>query len=188
MPKPSELFMLMLGCKPAGRHTEQHDVFFTIGKQFNELKADIYSFWSDGGRIHVDAWRIVRYVDGHRIRVVPRNASKSSKLKLFFLNLGGYQPGNMDELHYKLLLVARTKAEAIRRAKTTSFFQEMDFKGAHSHIDDQFGVDVDDIYQVEDILPHHLKKNYALEITPEAGEEDALHIGYTKLPIKSSTS
>ena len=36
-------------------------------------------------------------------------------------------------------------AEAIRRAKTTTFFKEKDFKGAHSHIDDQFGVDVDDI-------------------------------------------
>ncbi|MGN6440105.1 MAG: DUF1543 domain-containing protein [Agriterribacter sp.] len=35
--------MLLLGCKPAGRHTEQHDVFFGIGASLKDLIPDIIS-------------------------------------------------------------------------------------------------------------------------------------------------
>lgn len=180
------LFMLVLGCKPAGRHTEQHDVFFCIGKRFSSLKEQIYNFWSDGGRIHVDAWRKVCFVDGYRIRVVPRIGSKPNKLQLYFLNLGGYQPGNMDELHHKMLVVGTSKADALKQAKNSAFFKSMSFQNAHSHVDDQYGVDVDDMYRVEDILPAEMKSIFALEIIPEPGEADQLHIGYTKLPSKSN--
>lgn len=179
------LFMLVLGCKPAGRHTEQHDVYFCIGKQFKDLNEHIYNFWPDGGRIHVDAWRMIRFVDGYRIRVVPRIDCKSQKHKLYFLNLGGYQPGNMDELHHKILVVGTSKADALKKAKDSAFFKNMSFQNAHSHVDDHYGVDVDDLHRVEDILPADMKSIFALEITPEPGEADVLHIGYTKLPYKS---
>jgi len=55
----------------------------------------------------------------------------------------------------------------------------MGFKGAESHIDDKYGIDVDDIYEIADILPQHLKEKYSLQIieTPEAFE-DNIHPGY----------
>jgi hypothetical protein len=31
------LFMVLIGCKPTGRHTEQHDVFFGIANELREL-------------------------------------------------------------------------------------------------------------------------------------------------------
>jgi hypothetical protein len=178
------LFMLVLGCKPNGRHTEQHDVFFCIENRFNNLSEHIYKFWPDGGRIHVDAWRKVCFVNGYRIRVVSRESRKPSKHNLYFLNLGGYQPGNMDELHHKMLVVGTSKADALKQAKNSAFFKSMSFQHARSHVDDQYGVDVDDLYRVEDILPAEMKSIFALDIFPEPREPDELHIGYTKLPSK----
>ena len=40
-----------------------------------------------------------------------------SNLKLFFLNLGGYKEGDFEEYHYKVVTVAKSKAEAIKKAK-----------------------------------------------------------------------
>jgi hypothetical protein len=185
MANQPNLFMLVLGCKPAGRHTEQHDVFFCIGNKFSDLNGYICNFWPDGGRIHVDAWRKVCFVDGYRIRVVPREGRKPSRHHLYFLNLGGYQPGNMDELHHKMLVIGINKADAIKKAKSSTFFKTMQFQNAHSHVDDQYGVDIDDLYRIEDILPAEMKSIFALEISPEPGEADELHIGYTKLSSKS---
>ena len=41
------LFMVLLGCKPPGRHIEQHDIFFGIAKSLSDLKADMQAFWPD---------------------------------------------------------------------------------------------------------------------------------------------
>ena len=74
-------------------------------------------------------------------------------------------------------------AEATKKAKATSFYKHFGFKGASSHIDDKYGIDVDDIYNVADILPDTLKHQYSLKITPskELLPEDELHIGYLNL-------
>ena len=61
MPK---LFMLLLGCKPKGRHTEQHDLFFTISENLKETIPAIKEFWPDSGSIHIDTWREVTEADG----------------------------------------------------------------------------------------------------------------------------
>ena len=160
------LFFLILGGRPAGRHTEQHDVFFGIGDSIGDLISDIKEFWPESkSNIHIDAWRMVTAIDGFRISVVERNTDKTnSGLKLFFLNLGGYQRGQFDELHYKFLCVAEHKSEAIVKAKQTTFYAEAGFPGATSHIDDKFGVDIDDIYEIQDILPSRLKEKFQVQI------------------------
>jgi len=58
----------------------------------------------------------------------------------------------------------------------------MDLMGATSHIDDKFGIDVDDIFNVADILSYELKEKFALKISENnMNFEDKLHIGYLKL-------
>jgi hypothetical protein len=179
-----QLHLLILGCKPQHRHTEQHDVFFGIGNSLKDLLPQIDAFWPDAGKIHIDSWRAVTVVDDYAISIVPKEEVIPSEHKLFFLNLGGYKPNDLEEYHYKLLVVANDKGEAITKAKQTAFYKHTGFGGtATSHIDDKYGVDVDDIYEIEDILPSTLKEKYAIAIT-KANEElkdDELHIGYTKL-------
>lgn len=178
-----KLYMIMLGCRPDGRFTEQHDVFFGIAQNLAALTADIKAFWPEAnGNIHIDVWREVRFVGSYTVEVVPKTAAKQAANKLYFINLGGYKPSEFDEYHYKILTVATSLSEATKVAKATSFYKHFGFKGAVSHIDDKFGIDVDDVFEVSEILPPSFKEKFQLKITPtENAAEDTLHIGYLKL-------
>ena len=180
--------MLLLGCRPPGRHTEQHDVFFGIGNAVKDLVPQIKAFWPGAGPLHVDAWREVTLVDGYRITVLPREQEAvlaGDAPSLYFMNLGGYLEAQFDEFHYKMLVVAPHKAAAIKKSKQTAFYKHTGFKGAPAHIDDQWGVAVDELYLVKDILPGQLKQQYSLQILPAdpalEAQEDRLHLGYFKL-------
>jgi len=166
------LYMVIVGCTPPGRFTEQHDVFFGIGTSMKHLIPDMKAFWPEAkGKIHVDAWREVTNVNGHAISVIPLNgiteANDNKALDLFFLNLGGYKPGEFEEYHYKMLSVAADTAAAIKEAKQTAFYKHTGFKGATSHIDDKYGIDIDDIHPVKDILSEACKQQYRLFISEE---------------------
>ncbi len=180
---PLKLFLITLGCKPNGRHTEQHDVFFGIGYSLKDLLPEMKKFWP-GVKLHIDSWKEVTVADGHLVKIAAKEENISrNENKLFFLNLGGYKPNDLEEYHYKLLCVAKEKGDAIKQAKQTAFYTHTGFKGAASHIDDKYGIDVDDVYEIADILPRKLKDKYFIIV--EKGlqplAEDELHIGYLKL-------
>ncbi|MCF2447177.1 DUF1543 domain-containing protein [Dyadobacter sp. CY345] len=179
-----KLFMVLLGCRPPGRFTEQHDIFFGIGNSLKELVPEINASWPEAKKkIHVDAFREVNSVDGYAIEITERSEAMEVGVdKLFFINLGGYKAGEFDEFHYKMLTVAKTQSEAIRLAKQTAFYKHTGFKGAPSHIDDKYGIDVDDIFQVSDILPMVFKERYSIRIVKKEMEEDELFLGY--FPLK----
>lgn len=171
--------MIMLGATPPGRLTEQHDIFFGIGNSLKELVPQMKAFWP-GVQIHIDAWREVTSVDGFSVSVVEKSEAESSE-HLFFINLGGYRPGEFEEYHYKVLAVSESMASASKKAKATNFYKHFGFKGAESHIDDKYGLDVDDIYNVTDILPPDTKSKYSLRFEKSGAPEDELHIGYVKI-------
>ena len=144
----------------------------------------MYRFWPGAkGNMHIDGWRVVSRVNGHEIAVIPVSEKPASQnQQLFFINLGGYKENEFEEFHYKLIAAAPDKAAAIREAKQTAFFKHTHFEGANSHIDDKYGVDVDDIYEIEEILSPETKQQYALLLTPAIDStEDILHLGYFKL-------
>jgi len=178
-----KLFMVLLGCKPEGRHTEQHDVFFGIGYQLRDLIPDMQAFWPEAkDKLHIDGWREVNTVDGHQIGVVEKGVATQQDMQLFFLNLGGYKPNEMEEFHYKILSVQKDIGASIRASKETTFFKHTTFDGATSHVDDKYGLDVDDVHAVKDILPAYLKEKYTLEIKPATiTAVDDIHLGYFQL-------
>lgn len=181
-----KLFMLLLGCKPPGRHVEQHDVFFGIANSLSELVPEIKAFWPEPEKIHIDAWREVTAVDGHRVSIINKgevsHTSADLMMKLFFVNLGGYQPNKFEEQHYIVLSVKPDRAAAFKAAKETLFFQHNHFVGASSHIDDKYGIDVDDLYEIEDILSAAQKEKYQIKLTPQVGlSDDLISLGYFKL-------
>lgn len=176
--------MILLGATPKGRNIEQHDIFFGIGHSLKELLPEMLAFWPEAkDKIHIDAYRIVNKVGDYQVTVVDKGQSIHADLnRLFFLNLGGYKKGEFEELHYKMVVVADQKAKAIQEAKTTAFYKHVGFKGATSHIDDKFGVDVDDIFEIKDILSAQTKMKYSLKFTKAAQlPEDELVLGY--IPI-----
>jgi hypothetical protein len=184
---PLKLYMLLLGSKAPGRHTEQHDFFFGIATSLKELIPAMKTFWKGAvGNLHIDGWREVNTVDGYHIKVVVKDeAAVQSPNKLFFINLGGYTAGKLEEQHYVILSVKQDRVQAIQDAKKAAFFKTntvADSKTANAHIDDKYGIDVDDIYKIEEMLPAAQKELYHLEITPGAElPEDEVHLGYFRL-------
>ena len=182
MPK---LFMMLIGSMPPGRNIEQHDVFFGIADHIKSLVPDIIEFWPEAkGKLHLDAWREVTKLGDYAVNVVDHTTDKTGA-QLFFINLGGYKKGEFEEFHYKMLVAAEDKASAIKQSKQTAFYKHAGFKGAGSHIDDKYGVDVDDIYAIKDILPAKAKQQFSIQVTPApAGAvEDEIHLGYFKLDL-----
>jgi hypothetical protein len=180
MPK---LFMILLGCTPSGRNIEQHDIFFGIGESIKDLVPEIIASWPEAkGKIHLDAWREVTVVNGCTVNIVTPQQS-TGITKLFFINLGGYKESEFEEYHYKMIVAASDKSEAIKQSKQTAFYRHTGFKGAPSHIDDKYGVDVDDIFEIKDILSDAIKNKYSLEVISTDKEliEDQIHLGYFKL-------
>jgi len=181
-----KLFMVLLGCRLKGRNTEQHDIFFGIASEIKELIPSFETFWPEAkGKMHIDAWREITTVNGFDVKIIERHKYqniKESKEKLFFLNLGGYKPNEFDEFHYKMISVKTNLAEAIKEAKQNSFYKHFGFKGAESHVDDKYGIDVDDACEIKDILSFDLKNKYAIQIeqSSDLSHQDTLHIGYFK--------
>ena len=176
--------MLLLGCKPPGRHIEQHDIFFGIATELRHLIPDIQRFWPGPEKIHIDAWREVNQVDGFQIKILSRGQDEISHQapRLFFINLGGYQENKFEEQHYNLLTVKVNRSAAYQEAKKTPFFRDNHFPGAESHIDDKYGIDVDDLYEIEEMLSPSQKEKYQIELQPvESFQDDIIHLGYFKL-------
>jgi hypothetical protein len=183
MTEKLNLYMVMLGCTPEGRFTEQHDIFFGIGSSLKELIPQMKTFWPEAkGKIHIDAWRKVTAVDNYSIEIINKIQSESSE-KLYFINLGGYKENEFEEYHYKTLAVAESLGLAAKKARATTFYKHFSFEGATSHIDDKYGIDVDDIHKIEDILAVGFKEYYSLKITKSDVPltEDVQHIGYLKI-------
>ena len=190
-----QLFMILLGGRPKSRNTEQHDIFFGVGTRLSELVPAIKKFWPDAAsNLHIDAWRAVTSVDGYRVAVYDRKtgpAAKSSENKrLFFINLGGYKENEFDEFHYKILTAAGDINTAKQQAKKFSFYQHYNlasnpvFNNAGSHIDDKYGIDVDEAFAVDDLLSEQVKMQYTISLFKEeqAGvAPDQIHLGYFRL-------
>ena len=177
--------MLLIGATPPGRNIEQHDVFFGIAETIKDLVPDVIAFWPGNNKLHFDAWREVTSVNGYKIEVVSKDTGNPiTPYKLFFINLGGYKQNEFEEFHYKMVIAAADKSEAINMSKKTAFFRHTGFKGATSHIDDKYGVDVDDLYEIADILTPTAKEKYSILVTPAGSiPEDDIHLGYFKLSM-----
>ena len=211
-----KLFMLKIGARPQGRLIEQHDVMFVIANSLSETIESVNQHWpAVKNNWHLDAWREVKRVGDCQILLSKNSLSKdgwskdnaladniladdrvdnkldSQGKQLYFVNLGGYLPGQFEEFHYKTLVVAETLGKATAQVKKTAFYQDYTFDNvdiaksgmATSHVDDKHQLDLDDIHCVADLLP----KDVALTIQPLTEPEknqlpdDALHIGYLSL-------
>ena len=171
------------GATPKGRNIEQHDVFFGIAEKLKDLVPAIKNFWKEAeGKIHIDCYQEVQFADGYEIKIIEKT-SEISENNLFFINLGGYKPGHFEEFHEQHLMVGKSMGEIVKRVKQTEFYKTMGFKNAESHIDDKHGVDIDDIYKVNDILPKEMKEKYSLILEKSQAENQVnfTKIGYLKI-------
>jgi hypothetical protein len=180
-----KLYWLLLGADAPGRNVEQHDYFFGFANNLKDLVPAVKAFWPESGNsLHIDGWREVTKVDNYAIRVVQqKDKTPVSANRLFFLNLGGYTKGKLEEQHYTVLTVQENRMTAIQAAKKNIFFKNNSLKGtATAHIDEKYGIDVDNIHQIDELLLPVFKEQYRIEISDGAElPEDEIHLGYFKL-------
>ena len=198
--------MLKIGARPQGRLIEQHDVMFVIANSLSETIESVNQHWpAVKNNWHLDAWREVKRVGDYQILLSKDNALADNILaddrvdnkldsqgkQLYFVNLGGYLPGQFEEFHYKTLVVAETLGKATAQVKKTAFYQDYTFDNvdtaksgvATSHVDDKHQLDLDDIHCVADLLPNDVALTIQPLTEPEKNQlpDDALHIGYLSL-------
>jgi hypothetical protein len=183
--KKLNLYMVLLGCKPEGRNTEQHDVFFGVAEKLRDLIPAMRKFWPVKN-LHIDVWAKVDKVGSHDIEIIPKGTGKDSD-NLYFINLGGYKEHEFEEYHQKLLYCCENMAQAIEWAKATDFYTEGqrlegELLNPRSHVDDKF--DVDDIINVADVIPDFKEKyEFFMKGYSSITEYPKANIGYLKFSL-----
>jgi hypothetical protein len=179
------LYLLLLGAEAPGRVVEQHNYFFGIAEHLPGPLPEARAFWPDAGHsLHIDGWREVNKVDDCTVRVVPlAGDGPASGNKLFFLNLGGCTRGELEEQHNTVLTVRNSRLAAIQFTKKSLFFKTKSLKGiASAHIDKKYGIDMDTVHYIEDLLSPASKAQYRIVFGNGTGiPDDKIHLGYFKL-------
>jgi hypothetical protein len=113
-----QLFAFYVGGKTATSNIELHDMRFAIGRQVEDCHESLrQQWWGTPESLHIDCWIRLTNADGHSIHL--RAEKFPGPQRLFFVNLGGYDPAQFTELHSNIFVVANDKAAAKTRALVT---------------------------------------------------------------------
>lgn len=132
-----KLFALYIGGDHPQANIELHDMRFAIAERVEDTYDRLRSeWWGRPESLHLDCWFELAQADGHRITLKPEPPVDSKKL--YYVNLGGYDPNESTELHRNAFVVAETESKAkVRALKTVKHWQSF-----HK----------DDMYEAEQII------------------------------------
>ncbi|CAI8164958.1 MAG: Uncharacterised protein [Prochlorococcus marinus str. MIT 9215] len=128
--KPT-LFLVVLGGRTNQSNVELHDVRWVAGYKIEDTIDQLRQQWFGAKRgLHIDSYLAVRFIDGFCIKLVKEDSEselkpaisnqpskKKEKERLWFVNLGGYEPTQMAEIHQFGLVVANSAQAAKNSAK-----------------------------------------------------------------------
>ena len=164
------LYLVVIGGRLPKANIELHDVRWVIGSKIEDTFGDLKKGWFgsiDG--LHIDSYKKIYSVDGYKIKL-KKSQNKKSKInlikkakdtkKLWFINLGGYDPKSMQEKHEFGLVVASNASDAKKMAKSKWL---NGFKKKHNDDIDclQRFSDVDDCKLIKNI------NNWEIELMPK---------------------
>jgi hypothetical protein len=132
------LFMFYVGGSCRNSNTELHDVRFSVGETaeacFDDLRRQ---WWGDPESLHLDCWGPVNQADGFDVEITA-DTIETGDTRLFFVNMGGYDPREFAELHHNVLLVAAD----IKTAKQRALSLVQNWRQPHK----------DNLFEVENLL------------------------------------
>jgi len=132
-----KLFAIYVGGEHPDAHIEVHDIRFVAAETIRGTHdALLKQWWGTPGTLHIDCWAEIDHVDGYDIelRLEPWKGAE----KLFYVNLGGYDPADFAEQHKNVFVVAPNLTTAKNRALETI----PHWKDAHR----------DDLYEAEQVF------------------------------------
>lgn len=139
----TKLFMVYLGGRTPKCHIELHDMRFVAGNSIEDTYPTLREEWlGDVKGMHLDSYMEVRNIGGYQISL--KETPFDGDLKLYFINMGGYDPNNLLELHQVGLFVARSENDAKKQAKSSLLVESID-----QHKDDLY--DIDDCFPLNKI-------------------------------------
>lgn len=113
-----KLFAIYVGGELKGANIELHDMRFvvadTIAGTYEELRRQ---WWGIPSSLHIDCCAEIDNADGYDVTLSPEPFTGPQKL--YYVNLGGYEPSEFLEKHKNVFVVAETVAEAKARAIKT---------------------------------------------------------------------
>lgn len=111
-----KLFVIYVGGSHEKSLIELHDMRFVVANTIEETYDALrQSWWGIPTTLHLDAWGVLEYADGHRIQV-SKTPSNNKINKLYFVNLGGYDQQQFTELHKNVFVVASDEVQAKQKA------------------------------------------------------------------------
>lgn len=100
------LLVIYIGGSHSQSLIELLDMRFAIANNIEETYDTLrQSWWVTPTSVHLDAWGILNYVDGHNI-LISDYPQENVTNKLYFVNLGGYGKRQFTELHKNIFIVA----------------------------------------------------------------------------------
>nr|WP_281397039.1 DUF1543 domain-containing protein [Sphingobium boeckii] len=113
------MFAVYIGGERAGANIEVHDMRFVVAPSIDQTHAELLrQWWGKRGTLHIDCWAELNHADGYDVALRPEPFVGEERL--YFINLGGYDPTEFAERHRNIFVVAATenqaKARAIKRA------------------------------------------------------------------------
>jgi len=120
------LFLVVVGGRAPKANIELHDVRWVIGSTIEETFDDLRKSWFGSIKgLHIDSYKKISSIDGFKINLKNTNnqnkhsnKEKYLRKKLWFVNIGGYDPSCMQEKHEFGFVVAETSTEAKNKAKS----------------------------------------------------------------------
>lgn len=110
-----KLFAIYIGGEFPGANIEIHDVRFVVANSIEETHDELRrQWWGVPRSLHIDCWAEITHADGYDIALRPEPFEGPERL--FFVNLGGYEPGEFAERHRNVFVVAENEAKAKTRA------------------------------------------------------------------------
>ena len=123
------LYLVVLGGRAEKANIELHDVRWVVGSKIEDSYDALRKDWFGSPEgLHIDSYKKIQYIDGHKINL--KNVEKhkigkkqlvkenNSKKYLWFVNIGGYNPTSMQEKHEFGFVIASNKLEAKNIAKS----------------------------------------------------------------------
>lgn len=107
--------MCYIGGDCGNSNIELHDIRFAMGEKIEDCYEDLRAqWWGTPKTLHLDSWGSVEQADGFDITL--KDTPYEGVHKLFFLNMGGYNGDDFEELHKNVLIVEETQHKAIVKA------------------------------------------------------------------------
>ena len=112
------LYMFYIGGNAGKSNIEVHDIQFVAANEPKDAWPALRAAWfGDKDKIHIDGYSRITWVEGYSVTLSAEPSSSAEKL--FFVNVGGYQPDNLAELHAFDLFVAKNAQQAKTKALKT---------------------------------------------------------------------